>query len=157
MSLARCGLSKIKLIDNELLEVTNVARHLCGFDEVRQKKVDAVKRRITKHFPSIKCETYHSNVLSLIKKDEANLSGSDVIICALGNVGVERRLNYVFKKARVKTPIVYIWMEPFGVAGQILYVNPTRRACYNCCFDDSGFFKYSVVAPSQEFSKRESG
>ena len=48
-------------------------------------------------------------------------------------------------------------MEPFGVAGHLLYVHSTEGACYQCCFDINGQFQYSVAKQQAGLYKRESG
>lgn len=160
MSLARCGTSKYLLIDKENLEPENVARHLCGFVDAskKMKKVEAVRRRLQEHFPNIECEVYDGDVLNLLNQEGTErIEAYDLTIIAIGNTAVERRINYLVRKKCVKKPIIYLWMEPLGVGGHVLFIHPENGGCFNCCFDGEGQFLYQVVAKEQIFSRREAG
>ena len=166
ISLSKCGISKFLLVDNECVETENVARHVCGFFEAGYNfpKGEAVKDRLLRHFPYIDCNAYCKDILVLLQENESLLNTSDLIIVATGAKAVERRLNYLMKKRVIIPPLVYIWMEPFGVAGQILYISPENEGCYQCCFEnyiengkEKYRFRYSVVRSDDEFRKRECG
>lgn len=161
MSLSRCGISKYLLIDKDYLKPENTPRHLCGFLEASQgmKKVDAVKKRLTDHFSHIECHTYDADVLQWLQKEENSLKEYDLTIMAIGNMSVERRINFLLKHGTINKPVVFLWIEPFGVGGQILYIHPYNGGCYNCCFDNEGNFLYSITMPGDKskFQRRESG
>ena len=72
-------------------------------------------------------------------------------------MSIERRINFIQRKGEIDCPVVYLWIEPFGVGGQILFVHPNEHGCYECCFDNNGIFKYSITRSDEEFQKRESG
>jgi len=160
MSLARCGMSKYFLIDKEDLEPENVARHLCGFVDIskKMKKVQAVKKRLQEHFPHIECETYDDDVLNLLYQEGTGwIETYDLAIIAIGNMAIEKRINYLVRKTRVKKPIYYLWMEPLGVGGHVLFISADNGGCFNCCFNREGQFLYQIAAKDQTFSKREAG
>jgi len=160
MSLARCGISRYLLIDKEKLEPENVARHLCGFVDASRNmnKVEAVKKRLTEHFPDIECDVYTGDVLQLlIEKGIGIFEDHDLVVVALGNLSVERRINYLTKMNETTLPVVYLWIEPFGVGGHLLYVHPRNGGCFECCFNERGEFHYQIAPKGQEFSKREPG
>lgn len=158
MSLSKCGIAKFLLVDKENIEAENVARHLCGMREVSNNlpKAEAVKGRLLGHFPHIECELYHKDILALLKEEGSLLNAYDLIVVAVGNNGVERRLNHLLREGVLTPPLVYLWIEPFAVAGQVLFVHPTKGGCYQCCFDIDQF-RYRVARRNKEFDKRESG
>jgi len=159
MSLSKSGISKFLLVDNEQLSPENVARHLCGFKEVEESllKCDAVKKRIIEHFPHINCETYSSDILNLLLNNKLDFNNFNLIIDSTGNNTIARRLNYFVRNKIIKSPLIIIWIEPYGVAGQIFYLHPEKGGCFECCIDDKGFFLYSVASTCNVFNKRETG
>lgn len=159
LSLSKSGISNFSLFDKESLSVENSARHICGIFEasIGINKAKAIKNRLIKHFPFIKCKVFDDDVLSLLINDESILNECNLVIIATGNKGVERRLNYLMIQGIINVPIVYIWVEPYGCAGQILYINKDSNGCYDCCFDIDGYYIYSVAKNDIEFYKRESG
>lgn len=159
MALAKCGVRKFLLMDDDDLEPENIPRHLCDLVDASQpiKKVEAVKHKLARRFPDIECVTVENDVLEFLRSGETKLNEYDVIIMAVGSFSVERRINYAVKKRILIPPIIYVWIEPYGVAGQILFINSRKGGCYLCCFDEKASFIYSVVNPEQIFSKREAG
>lgn len=159
MSLSRCGISNLVLIDNEILSPENTPRHLCGFSEASQqmKKVDAVKKRLTEHFPYLDCQVHNSDFLQLLKEKKISFAKCDLLIVAIGNLALERRINFLQRKGEINCPIIYLWIEPFGVGGHVLYIHPDNDGCYECCFDINGNFLYSIARSEETFQKRESG
>lgn len=159
MSLARCGISKLLLVDKECLAPENAPRHLCGFLEAScdMQKVEAVKKRVTEHFPGVKCDIFHADILELMEKDEKVLNKYNMVLVALGSMAVERRINYLLKIGLINSPVLFLWVEPLGVGGHILYINPRNGGCYDCAFDEEGNFIYSISNTSEIFQKRESG
>jgi len=159
VSLSKCGISKFLLIDNDILEPGNIARHICGFYDIIENsyKSNAVKSRLLKHFPHIDCSSRTDDILDLLIKDESILNKYDLSVVAIGNRSVERRLNYLLKKGIIKTPLIFIWMEPYGVAGHFLFIHPNKGGCFQCCFTHEGIFKYSVAKFNRDLFKRETG
>lgn len=159
MSLARCGISKLLLVDKECLSPENAPRHLCGFLEAscNMQKVEAVKKRVTEHFPGTKCNIFHADILELLEKDEKVLNNYNMVIVALGSRAVERRINYLLKKGLINSPVLFLWVEPLGVGGHILYIDPENGGCYDCSFNEKGNFVYSISNITESFQKRESG
>jgi len=159
MSLARCGISKFLLVDKDCMAPENVARHLCGLvDAVKATpKVDAVARRLREHFPHIECNSVRGDVLRLLQTQDLRLDDYALLVVAAGSMATERRINYVVRKGRLNVPVVYLWIEPFGLGGHILYASPSGQGCYECCIDQDGLFSYSIARPGQRFHKRESG
>jgi molybdopterin/thiamine biosynthesis adenylyltransferase len=158
MLLAKSGFQLLTLVDDEDLTEENVARHLCGCHEVAtiQSKVRAVKQTLERHLPYVVCDAKESDVLDLLINAPETFRVVRLVIFATGNMAAERRANDFFQTVMPK-PVVYLWIEPFGVGGQVLYVSPGRGGCYRCCFDSNGAFRFAVAANGQKFARREAG
>lgn len=159
ISLSKCGISNFLLIDNDILEPSNIARHVCGlFESIETPfKSEALTKRLLRHFPHIDCHSSKEDILDLLEENEMYLNKFDISIVAIGNKSVERRLNYLVKKGVIESPLIYIWMEPFGVAGHLFYLCASDGGCFQCCFDSEGKFVYAVAKYNKDFFKRESG
>lgn len=159
ISLSKCGISSFLLVDNDILEPANVARHVCGISDAIKTpyKSEALCKMMLKQFPHIDCQSSKEDILDLLEKNEMYLDKYDMSIIAIGNKSVERRLNYLTKKGVIGSPLILVWMEPFGVAGHLFYLCPANGGCFQCCFDSEGNFVYSVAKYNKDFFKRESG
>ena len=57
-----------------------------------------------------------------------DLGKYSLVISAIGDVNKERLLNkYILKS---KTPIIYSWVEAYGLGGHAVLIN--QEGCYNC-------------------------
>lgn len=159
MSLSKCSISNFFLCDPDTIKIENIARHICNHDDAinDSNKASAVELKIKKHFPFAKIVSSKENILELLRNNVEILNDVNLIIVTIANKAVERRLNALQKTGSILPPILYVWMEPFGVAGQIVYIDRDLSGCFNCCFDASGNFKSAVTKDNQDFIRRESG
>ena len=160
MSLVESGINNLDLIDNEKLSSGNIYRHLCSFDDALEMKykVDAVKDKLIRHCPKLNCNVNQNDVLTVLKNDISVFSEQDLIILAIGNLSVEKRISYLCKIGIIRSPILLIWMEPYGVAGHALFVHPSSGGCFNCCLDPDGYFVNSVARKRKDsYFVREAG
>lgn len=87
VSLARSGVGRIELIDNDLLHPGNMVRHDADWREVGVHKADALARRIRLLDPSIEVSCWRSSIGGQVSSQEASnvlgaLAECDVIIDA---------------------------------------------------------------------------
>jgi molybdopterin/thiamine biosynthesis adenylyltransferase len=159
VSLSKCGMSNFLLVDKEIVGIENSARHVCGIFEAARSlnKAQAIRLEILRHFPFMNCSAYDRDILTLLSKNEKLLDTCDLTVIATGHKGVERRVNQLLLENVINTSLLYIWMEPFGVAGQMLYISRDSEGCYDCCFDSDGKYRYSVAKFNSAFFKRETG
>ena len=158
MLLAKSGCGHFTLVDPENLTEENVVRHLCGCSAVATtpKKVEAIKSALEAHLPFVNCDISDQNVLNVLIDTPQMFDEVNLAIVATGNMSTERRVNDFFIRDASK-PVVYLWLEPYGVAGHVLYISPNQGGCYRCCFAADGKFIFSVAHDSQQFGKREAG
>ena len=158
MLLAKSGCQKFTLIDPDELKEENVARHLCGLHQVAttKTKVEAVKQSIEKHLPFVNCDIYSKDVLEILIAEPQIFDNAELVVFATANMGAERRANDFFQIENLK-PVIYLWLEPYGVAGHVLYVSPRQGGCYRCCFDPNGDFRFAVAEKNKQLPRREVG
>lgn len=156
-TLAKCGFSKFKLIDNDSISIENIARHICNFDFIGKNKAVAVKEKLIKHFPYIKCDVHKDDILNCLLNDETFFNQTDIIISVIGNYAVERRINYLIKKGIITVPTLFVWIEPYGIGGHIVNIDNKFNGCLDCCFDENKVFKYSIIKNPEKYIRQESG
>lgn len=157
MSLAKCGVSDFTFVDNENIEPENISRHLSNFTDVNTKKTIAVKQILEKKFPHVHCEISNKDVLDQLQARPNYLNTVNIIVSATANFSAERRLNYLLRNKSITSPVVFMWLEPYGVAGHLLYIHKDNDGCYQCCFNDEGKFNFSVGNPNEALNIREAG
>lgn len=150
------------LIDPEYLEVENVGRHYCGLTSVGDYKVNAVEKRLIEKSPIRRISAVASNVSNALKKNLDSINESNVLIVAIGIPSVERYLVESIKNEEVKTPCIFIWVEPYLAAGHVLFLSPSDAEYYQKVHSE-GLFQYNVINqsaykdPSQNLKLSDAG
>jgi molybdopterin/thiamine biosynthesis adenylyltransferase len=159
MCLAKSGIRNFVLVDQEVIAAINVPRHLGDMVDAskRSSKVEVVKTKLLNKFPDIECEAYPEDVIIYAERARSDINKADYVLVCIGQLAIERRLNFLLRKGILKIPMIFVWIEPYGVGGHVVFIHPEKGACYSCCFDDNGEFLCSIVAPGQKFFKKEAG
>lgn len=138
LELARSGVGRFTLVDNDVLKYHNLARHQCSVQDVGDYKVYALARRIREINPYAKVTVYVNTIEMLQKEDFATLHADDSIVIG----SADNRPADVYANAMAvmaKTPFVSIgcWQRAF--AGAVFYWLP-GMPCYHCALGDGGGF-----------------
>ncbi len=132
MELARSGVGKFVLCDTDTLEIHNICRHQCGFDDLGRYKVDAVKDKILNINPNAEVVTYRSIIQRVPEEELMPMLGRNTII--IGGGDNRGSADWACKLA-IKTDSTFVstgcWTRAF--AGEIFYWASGRNlSCYTC-------------------------
>ena len=162
VQLVQSGILNLTLIDHDLFTHENIFRHVLGKEYVGQSKVDALRMDLESRFPYIKINTLSLKVEEAVAKSILDLGKFDLAIMATGDENISLMMNRVYHAKDIRTPILYSWLEPYGIGGHVLVTNIERKGCLQCLFtpmqpDDEFSNRASFVAPGQRFTKDTSG
>ncbi|MDL2273023.1 ThiF family adenylyltransferase [Oscillospiraceae bacterium OttesenSCG-928-G22] len=155
LELARSGVGAFTLIDNDVLEYHNLARHQCSISDVGDLKVNAVKRRILEINPSARVDVYPLVIETLPKEafDVFERESGIIIGCA------DNRPADVYANAMsviYKTPFLSIGCWERAFAGAIFYWLP-GMPCYKCALGDGGALDARSDVSRRFYTDDESG
>jgi len=130
--LARSGIKEFTIVDYDKLSVENSYRHFLGMNmAIKEKaKVDLLKKEIEKRYPNTNVEALNADILVAIRDKQVDLEKFTLIIFAIGDPNIERKLNELVLKTN--TPAIFTWVEAYGIGGHALLVNITEKGCYEC-------------------------
>jgi len=130
VELAKAGVGNFSLIDFDRLELSNIARHACGTQDLGRFKTRAVKDLIRSKNPYIVVQTGEFDVNQSIGKAEELLSDCDLIIAATDN----NRSRYNINSISLKFGIVSLFPRALtrAAGGDILRVRPKLGPCLSC-------------------------
>ena len=129
LQLAMSGIAKFVLVDNDVLELENVIRHVCGLCHVGQKKVDALSNVLLDRNPDLKIEKHDKNIFELTDFD-ALVDASTVVVLATDNESSRYRVNDACVKTQ--TPFVVGRVFTRGIGGEVFAYRPGRGGCLAC-------------------------
>lgn len=125
-NLALMGLGKLIIVDNDVVEVSNLSRQMLFTDEdVGRPKTVAAREKLVKMNPLIKIEQYYKDVREL---DENLFRSVDVVCSCLDNWPVRRWVNSMC--VELDKPLVDVAME--GLYANLQVVLPRKTACLEC-------------------------
>ena len=162
LQLIQSGILNLTLIDYDFFTYENIFRHVLGKEYVGQSKVEALRMDLESRFPYIKINTLALKVEEAVSKSILDLDKFDLAIMATGDDNISLMMNRIYHAKGIRTPILYSWLEPYGIGGHVLVTNTERKGCFQCLFtpvqpDNEFSNRASFVAPGQRFTKDISG
>ena len=131
LELARAGMGRFLLIDNDTIAYHNLSRHQSGIKDVGKFKVNAVKERIVDINPSATVGTSVSIIEDVSKEVFDKFCGPDTILIGCAD---NRESDYYANQisSLYKVPFVSIGFWERAFAGEIFYYIPGEQPCYAC-------------------------
>jgi len=133
--LAKAGIGKFVLIDFDRLELSNVARHICGINDLGRYKTFAVGDFILQKNPHAEITTLEIDVNQYRDECSNALSKVDLIICASDNDRSRFFLNEIALKYKI--PAIFGRAITRAVGGDVLRVRPYKGPCYSCLYSQN--------------------
>lgn len=162
-----CGWNNVSftLIDEETLQPENIGRHLLGFHYVYQSKVDAVADYLSSIRPEREVKTYNDTFQSIVTDSVENINAHKALFLCTGDAMTEKFVIDALHDNCIKIPTFILWLEPFGIAGHLVYINPEQMpetfSLYNN--EERMIYKHNLLAPTEyivhadRFTKRDAG
>jgi len=127
--LASAGVGHIKMIDSDIVDITNLNRQIIHFEnDIDKEKVQSAKEKL---------EQYNRDIIIdavTIMLDDKNigeyLAGYDIVLSCADN----KKTRYLINHACVNNKIILIDGGIQGFEGYVLTVIPGVTPCYQCIF-----------------------
>lgn len=143
-NLASIGIGTIGIIDNDILELSNLNRqYIHKFENLGKIKTESAKQWINEFNPEINVKTYQ------VRLDETNyqdiVNNYDFIIDCFDSFESKFLLN----KIALKTDKTLIHGGVTEFFGQVSVIVPGKTACLNCILpEDGGYLIKGVLSPA---------
>lgn len=175
LELVKTGISELTLVDFDEIREENVYRHVLGLNRVytkhkrikfmkRSKKIDSLKIELELKYPHVRVHTYFGSAEQFVSTRLNELQKYDLIVVAIGNSQTERYLNKMLHQYNAVPPVIFTWLEPYGIGGHaLLTLNKGKPGCIQCLYSsrtDDVDYPYnfaSFAAPGQDFGKTITG
>lgn len=122
LELARSGVGRFVLIDFDIIELSNVARHVCDVRDLGRKKTRAVADKVRAINPYAHIECYDYNICEQRAATEAALMLCDVLIAGTDNNESRFILNEIALK--YQKPAIFGRVIVRGAGGDVVRVRP---------------------------------
>lgn len=152
----RSGIQNLTLIDKDSFDPENTFRHVLGRSYIGKNKAEALKTDIEQRMPYVSLVAKKEPVEQLIADKQFSFMSFDLIIVALGNPTIELYLNKLCYVTERSPPIIFTWLEPYGIGGHALLANNnSKRGCLACLYTSEDSAKEKVLFNKASFAEKE--
>jgi len=125
--LARSGVGHLKLIDQDIVETTNLQRlHSASMNDLYHPKAEVIADRLSEQATSCKIEPVIETVSD--RNARALLRDVDLIFDGLDNF----RTRYILNQFAVLSETPYLFASAIADQAHIALLNPPKTACLEC-------------------------
>lgn len=130
---------------------------------IRQFKVEALKKEFERKYPFTEVVTIPKRIKTVLTENLIDWSTVNYVTVCIGAPNVEMSINRYMHKLDSSPPVIYSWVEPFGIGGHVLVtLNKEKHGCYQCLFrplsNEEPIRNLSSFAkPGQSFTKSLGG
>lgn len=143
--LAQAGVSRLVLIDPDILSWANIGRHVLGGPSVNTYKAESLEQNLRGNFPHMRDVVSRSSTWQQVAKNSPELLiENDLIISTVGSWSEEGSLNEWHLSSRGRPPILYGWTEAHAAAGHAVTVR-SSGGCLGCGLSNFGVPKLRVT------------
>jgi molybdopterin/thiamine biosynthesis adenylyltransferase len=130
LELAKAGVGRFLLIDNDILGYHNICRHQCGIYDVGKYKTEAVKERILQINPTAKVVTQNMTVQEVpLSVFDEFCDKETIVIGGADNREGDFYANQIAKEVGMPLISIGCWERAF--AGEIFYCLPDGMPDYS--------------------------
>lgn len=158
--LVKAAITKVDIIDMEQLTIDNCYRHICGIKYVNKKKSGAIKDKVSSFYPHSEITSIPYSIETVINDKKVDFNHYDAIVVCTGNATSNMYLMDFFRKEFSGKPILFSWLDPFGIGGHCLITNINLKGCYQCLYSNEELHNIASFADANQikpFSKSISG
>lgn len=165
LEMGRAGILSLTLVDRETVTADNSYRHVLGREAIREPKSHALRDEIQRKLPYAQAISIHNSVEAAIDQGKFRPARYDLIVVAIGDETTSLYLNEFFQSTSGTPPVIFTWLDPYGIGGHALLTNNGESpGCFECLFTPvspelatSLHNRASFAASGQSFAKDLSG
>ena len=125
--LSRSGIGNLRIIDQDIVEATNLVRlHGAEIEDLYRPKAEVLARRLPRLLPWCKIEAVAETITG--KNVDALLGGTDIVLDGLDNF----RTRYVVNRFCSRTRTPYLFASSVSDQAHVALFTPPETACLEC-------------------------
>lgn len=139
---------ELHLFDYDLMQTSNLGRHVLGVPYLNRPKAEALQAFLTEQLPHIAVKAHVVDALAWLEQ----LLRFDLVIDATGEEALSIALNHEFHTRRPPAPpTLFVWLAGNGVAAQAILCAETSMACFKCLKPElSGPLRFPLLREKTE-------
>lgn len=123
VAIARAGIGTLDIVDKEIFDAENVARHHLGMRACDRWKADELAAQLRADVPGLEVVPYHEDAVTWCRK-HCRPEQYDLIVECTAESTVRSFMSHHRHKLFGNTPIIRTWLEPLCSAGHVVLAQP---------------------------------
>jgi molybdopterin/thiamine biosynthesis adenylyltransferase len=140
IELAKAGIGNFKLFDFDRVELSNIARHTCGINDLGRYKTHAIRDAILQKNPFANVSTFEININDHVDTLVAEIKDVDIILCLTDENQSRSRLNAL--AIEQKKTIIYGRAITRAEGGDVFRYTPDENKPCLACLIGNGLFNF---------------
>ena len=132
--IVKAGICNLTIYDSDTVEDENLLRHRVSGFWTGSSKIFSLKWEMEHLHPEIHVNAVNKDIDEVLLREE--MEKHDLIIFTVGNSDVQLAANRVLKQEKCSKNVLYVWLEAGGTNSHILFVDYSKRGCFECLFTD---------------------
>ncbi|OOV87851.1 ThiF family adenylyltransferase [Oceanospirillum linum] len=132
--LGAAGVGSLSIVDPDEYSPSNIYRHLLDSRWLFEPKSLAVSYQLMSKYPWLEANGIIYSLLNLRYQDI--LREFDLVIVAIGSPTQERIFQDFVAQNSINTPVIYTWLEGYGIGGHAVLDVPKSEGCLKCAYVD---------------------
>ncbi|NJK96101.1 MAG: hypothetical protein HC905_15385 [Bacteroidales bacterium] len=151
-----------KLIDDDILKIENLGRHLLGINNIHSFKTVALKEYIKNIRPDQDVSIKSLKLEAVITEYSNYFNDCSYAFIAIGNQNIENFLLNKQREGLITVPMFFFWVEPYAIGGHCLFIHPEDKNTISDLYDNQ-FYRYNLIDSAEYLksnpilSKQEAG
>ena len=123
VAIARAGIGTMDIVDKEIFDAENVARHHLGMRARDRWKADELAAQLRADVPGLEVVPHHEDAVTWCRK-HCRPEQYDLIVECTAESTVRSFISHHRPKLFGSTPIIHTWLEPLCSAGHVMLTQP---------------------------------
>ena len=161
LRLTSAGIGHLTVSDPDSFSEENLYRHTLSVKHIGLLKTQALELEIAWKHPWTEVTPSYKFLHEL--RDVSKLQSYDLVVIAIGSSNAERVFAEFCREKEVGVPVVYSWLEGYGIGGHAIIDIPGTKGCWHCAYVDPKTLKRGLTSnlnflkPNQVFMKNQGG
>lgn len=140
IELAKAGIGNFVLFDFDRVELSNIARHICGINDLGRYKTHAIRDAVLLKNPFANIETFEININESRKIFEEQIENCDLILCLTDENRSREYINDL--SISLKKKVIYGRAITRAEGGDVFRYLPENEKPCLACLIGKGLFEY---------------
>ncbi|MGL4927147.1 MAG: ThiF family adenylyltransferase [Plesiomonas shigelloides] len=142
--IASSGVEHIELSDPDVYSEENLYRHCLPERYIGCLKSAGLALELRSQFLWLNA-IYHNKTLQALS-DQQVLHKFDLVIVAIGSPSDERLFYEQICRLSIAIPIIYTWVEGYGIGGHAILDCPGQPGCFKCAYIDHNSYEHGLAS-----------